>query len=200
MRPRFLSALALTTLLAVPVATQAAPLTIDFNSATPGGFFSLIVGDYQFNYIGFGDLQEVQDLGGGNMALFDSDPNNASGAEVVMSRIDAQAFSVLTFDLVNVGSGGPCFWGNCLHFGGNSYGSGSEGTNVPAGLTNIGAFSFNIISSDFGAGVDWGIDNIVVDFEGQTEPEPVPEPGTIGLIVAGLAVLGRKQIAARFRR
>lgn len=178
----------------MPAVSEA--ITIDFNSLPAGPFVYFTQGDYQFSYIGFGDTQEVQAYAPGNNGLFDADPNNALGAEVIMSRIDAQPFSVLSFDLVNIGSGAACFWGSCLHFGGVSFGAGAEGTQAVNWLNNVGAFSFNIISSDFGAGVDWGIDNIVVE----AAPPAVPEAGTMVLMLTGLAVAGRKRIAARFRR
>lgn len=199
MRVRILSLLAVVGLLAAP--SSALAVTIDFSGLATGGYFSYIEDGYQFNYIGFGDIQEGTDLGGGNIAITDIGPENPFGAEVVVSRVDAQAFTVTSFDYGNL-TGQPCFYAQCVSVGGVGFNATAGGTFAVNWLTNITSFTINIISSDltnFGLpGGDFWVDNIVI--ESAADAPAVPEPGTIALMLTGLAVLGRKRIAARLRR
>lgn len=174
-------------LLGVPVASQAAPLVIDFNSAPIGTFTNLVVGDFKFTWVGFGDQQQVRNVGAGNNALADS-ALNVYGAEVVMSRVDGGVFSVTQFDIVNLTSpGGGGFFR--VDFGGVSYNSPASQTVLRNNLNNVTAVGINIVSDDN----DFAVDNIHVDYT-------VPEPASLGLLALGMATLGGKRISRRLRR
>jgi hypothetical protein len=51
-----------------PVRSQAVPIStvIDFNSAPTGAYSSLVVGDFTFTWVGFGDQQQVSVVTAGN--------------------------------------------------------------------------------------------------------------------------------------
>lgn len=184
---RSVFAAAVAVLLAVPVASQAAPLVIDFNSAPIGTFTNLVVGDFKFTWVGFGDQQQVRNIGAGNNALADS-ALNVFGAEVVMSRVDGGVFSVTQFDIVNLTNpGGGGFFR--VDFGGVPYFSPASQT-VPRGdLNNVTSLTINIVSDSD----DFAVDNIHVDYT-------VPEPATLGLLAFGMATLGGRRLTRRVRR
>jgi hypothetical protein len=159
---------------------------IDFDSAPLGAFTSLTVGDFRFDWVGYGDQQFVRDLGGGNRALADIDPFDVFGAEAPMTRVDGGLFTVTQFDLINLNGGYDYFR---VDVGPSSYYT--EGTYTPSDIADVNWMDLNIVSgADFGA--DYAVDNIHVTYE----VAPVPEPATYAMFAAGLGLLG---IAARRR-
>ncbi len=84
--------------------TTSRRLTLDFDAQPLGTFSHLEEDGFTLDYIGFGDLQEVVNLGDGDRVLVDSDPENSYGAMIVIQRTDGLTFfldSLFASDLTN---------------------------------------------------------------------------------------------------
>jgi hypothetical protein len=187
-------ALALAGVAALPTQSQAAPINtvLDFNSAPAGTFASLVVGDFTFSWVGFGDQQQVSEISAGNNALLDSIRQTAPptfGAAVTMSLTGGGTFTVTQFDIINLTNpaGGG---GHRVDFGGVSYFSAKTQTVLRNDLVDVTSVMIDIVSSSS----NFAVDNIHVTYDGPTPPT-VPEPATLSLV--GLGTLG---MAYRARR
>jgi hypothetical protein len=181
---RFVSlALGLAVLVSVPLGAEAAPIStvIDFNTAPTGAFTSLVVGDFTFTWVGFGDQEQVSAIGAGNNALTDTNIINHLGAEVTMTLTNGGAFTVTQFDIFDASS--ATMGGEQVNFGGVPYYSPASQTVHRQDLVNVTAVDVNIISLLH----NYAIDNIHVSYDPDPPPS-VPEPATLSLV--GLGVLG----------
>jgi hypothetical protein len=174
--------LAVAVVLSLPVRSEAAPIStvIDFNSAPTGAFSTLVVGDFTFTWVGFGDHQQIGTIGSGNNALMDANTANALGAGVMMTLTDGGTFSVSQFDIFSPSDPSATF--TRVSFGGISYTQPTTGTVVRSDLVNVSSVLINIVADVSLAAVD----NIHVTYE--AAPAAVPEPATLMLV--GLGVLG----------
>lgn len=186
-------ALAVAVVLSSPVASQAAPIStvIDFNSASTGAFSSLVVGDFTFTWVGFGDQEQVSVVAAGNNGLTDTNTINHLGAEVTMTLTSGAAFSVTQFDIIDLSSASQ--GGEEVDFGGIRYFSPSNQTVLRQDLINVTAVDINIISLLH----NYAVDNLHVTYD-PAPPPAVPEPSTLSLV--GLGVLGMLRCVRGRRR
>ncbi|WP_169976864.1 PEP-CTERM sorting domain-containing protein [Tautonia rosea] len=175
---------------------------LTFDGQPTGLFTSLTENGYRLNFVGFGDRQMVSDLGGGNNALLDSDPGNASGAEVTITRLDGRSFSLISMDIANLNNpgGGPFEVETDensrvqLTSGGGdriAYRTGSStfSTIRPSGFTKIHSLSLNIVSG-FELDSDGNLFPLTLAVD-NIHLRAVPEPSSLVLAsIGGLAGLG----------
>ena len=183
MKSNFLGLLAVGLLIG-PMSAQA--VVIDFDSAPLGTFDSLIVGDFVFRWVEYGDRMAVVDFGEGDYVLADSDPYNDQAAAVTMSRISDLPFTVTQFEVLDP----PGALVSLVAVGAqNLY---LPGTYAAEGLTNVTAVPISILSIvDEGGGGPLFVNNIHAT-------SAVPEPGTLALLglgLAGLSLSRRRQAA-----
>jgi len=172
-------------------ASVASAITITFDGAPTGTFTSYTEGGYKFDWIGYGDYQAIVDVGGGNLALVDDDPENGSGSGVRVRRVDGEDFMLEGIEAANVG-GTAVGWNVCL----KAWRDGSEitqelfqptsATFVDLGPTFYGTvideLRINIVSLDYSGGLGYTVDNIQL--------AAVPEPLTLAGLVLGVGCLG----------
>lgn len=153
--------------------------TIDLSSAPLGPFTHLSVGGFNFDWIGFGDVETVSHVGG-KTALQDSNQTNSSGAEILLSKADGSAFSLLSADLAAFNGDN----GYRIDLGGSRYGRLYGAPTVPASYTAVTpAGTMNVASVDLNI-VDAGSNYAVTDFV--VSYDAVPEPASFALLGAGL--------------
>jgi len=168
------------------VASADVVATLDLQSASPGIFTSLILGDYQLAWSG-GNQQVVTDIGGVKY-LGDGNPYDWYGAEIVISRVDGGTFSLMSANIMSL-TGDSTFG---IGIGNQIFGSYYGGADIPivpltvnfSGLENITSFGIDIVDHYSGLYVN----NIVVS--------TVPEPSSIallGLSMAGFAAVRRRK-------
>jgi len=71
--------------------SNAYAVVLDFDSSPTGTFYHLTEDGFDIRYIGYGDLQTVSDIGGGNHVLKDS-AKNVYGAEVYIQTQSGENF------------------------------------------------------------------------------------------------------------
>ena len=84
--------------------TSSMLVALDFDAQPLGTFTHLEEDNFTLDYVGFGDLQAVVDLGDGDLVLVDSNPQNAFGSQIIIRRADARKFildSLYAADLFN---------------------------------------------------------------------------------------------------
>jgi hypothetical protein len=178
---------------------RATASVLTFDAQPTGSFTTLTENGFALNFIGFGNLQAVADLGGGNRALVDSNPFNVSGAEVFITQIGGGAFDLNSLDIANLANpgGGPTTVGTGAGFRielisntgdiiAYSTGSSTFSTISPSGFTDITFLRLNIVSLTPG-NLTFAVDNINLT--------AVPEPSSLASAAFGAALL-----AAYWRR
>lgn len=149
--------------------------TIDLSTAPLGPFTHLSVSGFNFDYIGYGDLETVGKAGS-KSALQDSNPHNSSGAEILISRADGSLFSLLSADLAAFNGDR----GYRIDLGSSSFGPhsipGSYTTVIPGGTSNVRSVDLNIVD----AASNYAVTDFVVSYAA------VPEPASFALLSAGL--------------
>jgi hypothetical protein len=149
-------------------------VTLDLASLPTGTFSSLSVDGFNLNWVGFGDQQTITDING-TYALQDSDQQNASGAEINITRADGGIFSLACLDWAALNGD----YGNRVEVDGVDY------TELPGSLTTVGnlANTTNITDLDIDSvdeGSDYAIANLVFD---------VPEPASLAALGMGVLTI-----------
>lgn len=179
--------------LSICAISPAHAVIIDFEGVIPAG--ETRTGDPIFPYTEDGFL--LSDVDSGNMnALFGpSGFQNDNGTDVLgwisgsafsISAVDGSLFSLLSFDATNLDPGGAAGTFDLV-------GTFADNSTISASFTNI----LNTFST-FSLGGAWsGLASVDIRNLGMRsgaidniDVVPVPEPGTLGLLVAGLLGLG----------
>jgi hypothetical protein len=165
---------------------------LTFDAQPTGSFTTLTENGFQLSFIGFGDLQAIADLGGGNKVLVDSNPNNSAGAEVWITQVGGGLFDLVSLDIANLDNpgGGPTIVGTGGGFRIELIGAGQDiaystgsstfSTISPSGFTNMTALRLNIVSLA-GSDLTFAVDNINLS--------PVPEPSSLACAALSAALL-----------